>query len=178
MSAAGWIRRQRDRPIAEHERRAAMSAVVVLLSACALLLALTQPASPQSTGHRGRTASNAALPVPVKERRTGTLTPEVQSTAKRFLAGYLGYVYGHTPARQIEDATPALLRSLQAHPPRVPPAARARHPRVLSLRPTSAPAGEVAVSAVVNDGGLIDYSVGLVLASEHGRLLVIGLEGA
>jgi hypothetical protein len=34
------------------------------------------------------------------------------------------------------------------------------------------------VSAVVNDGGLIDYSVGLVLASEGGRLLVTGLDGA
>jgi hypothetical protein len=60
----------------------------------------------------------------------------------------------------------------------VPPAARARRPRVISLSATAAPAGEVALSAMVNDGGLIDYTVGLTLTHQGGRLLVTGLDGA
>jgi hypothetical protein len=174
MSTAAWMRRQRDRPIAEHERRTAMAAVVVILGAVTALLALTQPASQARYPTRSTPPSP---PLATAESHTSASATEAKPTAERFLAGYLSYVYGRTSARQIKDATPALIRSLQAYPPRVPPAARARHPRVLSLHPTAAPAGEVAVSAVVNDGGLIDYSVGLILASDHGRLLVTGLEG-
>jgi hypothetical protein len=176
MSTAAWMRRQRDRPIAEHERRTAMAAVVVILGAVTVLLALTQPASQARYPARSTPLPAAA------ENDMSVSEHEAKQTAERFLAGYLGYVYGHTPAGQIEDATPALIRSLQAHPPRVPPAAQARRPRVLSLHLAAAAAagsaGEVTVSAVVNDGGLIDYSVGLVLASEGGRLLVTGLDGA
>ncbi len=175
MSTAAWMRRQRDRPIAEHERRTAMAAVVVILGAVTVLLALTQPAS---QARYPAPSTPLSRPPAAAESLTSASATEAKLTAERFLAGYLGYVYGRTSARQIEDATPALIRSLQAHPPRVPPAARARRPRVLSLHLAAASAGEVAVSAVVNDGGLVDYSVGLVLASEGGRLLVTGLEGA
>lgn len=178
MSTAAWMRRQRDRPIAEHERRTAMAAVVVILGAVTVLLALTQPASQARYPARSTPLSP---PPAAAENQTSASASEAKQTAERFLAGYLGYVYGHTPAGQIEDATPALIRSLQAHPPRVPPAAQARRPRVLSLHLAAAAAGsagEVTVSAVVNDGGLIDYSVALVLVSEGGRLLVTGLEGA
>ncbi len=176
MSTAAWMRRQRDRPIAEHERRTAMAAVVVILGAVTVLLALTQPASQARYPARSTPLSP---PPAAAENDMSASEHEAKQTAERFLAGYLGYVYGHTPAGQIEDATPALIRSLQAHPPRVPPAAQARRPRVLSLHLAAAAgsAGEVTVSAVVNDGGLIDYSVGLVLASEGGRLLVTGLDG-
>ena len=180
MSTATWMRRQRDRPIAEHERRTAMAAVVVILGAVAVLLTLTQPAS---QAHYPARSTPLSSPPAAAENDMSASASEAKQTAERFLAGYLGYVYGHTPAGQIEDATPALIRSLQAHPPRVPPAAQARRPRVLSLHlaataATAGSAGEVTVSAVVNDGGLIDYSVRLVLASEGGQLLVTGLEGA
>lgn len=177
MSTAAWMRRQRDRPIADHERRTAMAAVVVILGAVTVLLTLTQP-----TGQALYQPRSTPLSPPPVAAVSHTSAPalEAKQTAERFLAGYLGYVYGHTPAVQIEDATPGLIRSLQAHPPRVPPAAQARRPRVLSLHLAAAAgsAGEVTLSAVVNDGGLIDYSVALVLASEGGRLLVTGLEGA
>jgi hypothetical protein len=175
MSTAAWMRRQIDRPIADHERRTAMAAVVMILGAVAILLTLIQPASQALY----RTRSTPLNPPPAAaESHTSASENEAKRTAERFLAGYLGYVYGRTPAGQIEGATPALIRSLQAHPPRVPPAERARRPRVLSLHPAAGSASKVAVSAVINDGGLIDYSVGLVLASKGGRLLVTGVEGA
>jgi len=177
MSAGSWIRRQRDRPIAEHERRTAMAAVVVLLTTVAVLLALTQPATRASRAAQGSPRIAETIPGTVVERHTLALAHETEQAARRFLAGYLAYTYGRAPATRIAGANRPLIRSLQAHPPRVPPAARARHPRVLSLHPAASSAGEVAVSAVVNDGGLIDYSVGLVLASEGGRLLVTGVDG-
>jgi hypothetical protein len=175
MSTAGWMRSQRDRPIAEHERRAAMAVVVVLLGAVALLFTITQPASQarQATRSIDRVATGAPA-----ASDSGVLIPEARETAKRFLAGYLGYAYGHTPASRIKGASRSLIASLESQPPRVPPAARARRPRVISLGPTAAPAGELALSATVNDGGLIDYTVGLTLTRQGGRLLVTGLEGA
>lgn len=178
MSAGSWIRRQRDRPIAEHERHAAMAAVVVLLTTVAVLLALTQPATQASRAAQGSPRIAETIQGATVERHNLTLAHETEQAARQFLVGYLAYTYGRAPASRISGASPSLIRSLQAHPPRVPPAARARHTRVLSLHPAASSAGEVAVSAVVNDGGLIDYSVGLVLASEGGRLLVTGMEGA
>lgn len=175
MNTAEWMRSQRDRPIAEHERRAAMAAVAVLLGAVALLFTLTQPASQahQVTQRIDRIATDT--PAASDPR---ALTPVARQTAERFLAGYLGYAYGHTTASQIKDASRSLIGSLESQPPRVPPAARARRPRVISLSRTVAPAGEVTLSATVNDGGLIDYTVGLTLTHQHGRLLVTGLDGA
>jgi hypothetical protein len=175
MSAGSWMRQQRDRPIAEHERRTAMAAVVVLLTAVAVLLTLTQPASQasDSAGRSARITTGAAV-----QRNAPAFTPEVERVAQRFLAGYLAYTYGQAPASRITDATRSLIASLEAHPPRVPPAARARRPRIVSLRPATAPTGEITLTAVVNDGGLVDYQVGLLLTSEHGRLLVTGLDGA
>lgn len=177
MSAGSWIRQQRDRPIAEHERRTAMAAVVVLLAAVAVLFTLTQPASQASRAAQVSTRA-ATTPAATVEHHTLALTSEAEQTARRFLAGYLAYTYGQAPASRITDATRSLIAFLQAHPPRVPPAARARRPRIVSLRPATAPTGEITLTAVVNDGGLIDYPIGLLLASEHGRLLVTGLDGA
>ena len=175
-----WLTSLRDRPIAESERRAAMAAVVVLLTATALLLALTRP------GHRPRptTARQSASLVgrasaaqsSAREATAAPLTPALARAARLFLAGYLGYLYGHTPARQVKGATASLLRSLEAHPPRVSPSMRSRAPRLLSLHTAPAPSG-VGVSALVNDGGLVDYPIGLVLTPHGGRLLVAGLDG-
>lgn len=174
MSVRTWIGRQRDRPIADHERHTAMAAVVVLLAAVGMLLTLTQPASQAShdaypPSHGGQVAPNTT---------TQLDTAEVQRVTRRFLAGYLAYTYGHASASNIADANPSLIRSLQARPPRVPPAARERHPRVIALQPASASAGRLGVQAVVNDGGLIDYSVHLALAFQDGRLAVVALDGA
>jgi hypothetical protein len=175
MSTTGSMRSQRDRPIADHERRAAMVVVAVLLGTVALLLTLTQPAS---QARRATQPSDRTAPGAPAASDPPALTPEARATAERFLADYLGYTYGHTPASRIKDASRSLTRSLESQQPRVPPAARARRPRVISLRATVAPAGEVEVSATVNDGGLIDYTLGLILTHQGGRLLVTGLDGA
>jgi hypothetical protein len=177
-----WLTLLRDRPITESERRAAMAAVVVLLTATALLLALTRPdGQPRRVTKRlspslARSASAEHAQAP--DTSTAPLTPAVARTSKLFLAGYLAYLYGHTPASQIRGATPALVHSLEDHLPRVSPGMRSREGRLVSLHTTPAPSGLLGVSVLVTDGGLIDYPIGLLLASRGGRLLVTGLDGA
>jgi hypothetical protein len=53
---------------------------------------------------------------------------------------------------------------------------RASRPRVLEPHTNPAPSGQLGVSAVVNDGGLIDYTIGLTLARERGRPLITAVE--
>ncbi len=122
-----WLTSLRDRPIAESERAAAMATVTVLLLAAALLLALSRPHDQPRRSSRPHSAPSIAQRTPTRpaqtpESSTAPLTPLVTRAADLFLAGYLGYIYGHAPASAIDGATPALLRSLRAHPPRSRPA--------------------------------------------------------
>ncbi len=179
----GWLTSLRDRPIAESERGAAMATVTVLLIAAAILLALSRPGGRPRRTSRPHPAASVVRSAPSSHTRasenvTAPLTPALARAADLFLAGYLPYLYGHTPASQIKGATPELLRSLEDHPPRVSPGMRSREARLVSLHTTPAPSGLDGVSVLVTDGGLIDYPIGLLLASRSGRLLVIGLGGA
>ncbi len=182
MSAGAWIRMLRDRPIAESERAGAMATVTVLLLAAAILLALSRPSAQpgrMSQRHPGPSVVQGTQSVTARASVSSTvpLSPRVARAADLFLTGYLAYLYRHAQARQIKDITPALLGSLRAHPPRVSPGMRARQPRVVALHSTPAPPGLLGISAVINDGGLVDYSIGLLIAPQGGRPLVSGLEG-
>jgi len=180
MSAAGWMRRQRDRPLAEHERRTALVATAVVLIVAALGFASTRPVASGTPARAAvkTTAPTAPDPRPPEAEPTGDgeLSPVAARASRAFLVGYLAYTCGSAPASRITEATGALLTALAAHPPRVSPAMRSEHPRVVELHSAPAPSGEIGVSAVVNDGGLIDYTLGLTLAPHGGRLLVSALE--
>ncbi len=175
MSAAHGMRRLRDRPIAEHERHAAISAVVVVLTASTLALALTGP--PTHAAPRRPATAPSARPTEPKSigSQKADLDSEERRVATRFLGGYLNYVY-HGVTRQIADATASLIASLQAHPPRIPPGIRAGHPRVVSVKP--APTGEARVIAMISDGGPVDYPIALRLTLDRGRMLVSEVGGA
>jgi hypothetical protein len=178
-----WLKSLRDRPIADGERGAAMVTVTVLLIAAAILLVLSQPGgrSRRPSQQRHSVASVvASAPAPrarASENVTASLTPGVVHAADLFLTGYLAYLYGHGSASQIKGATSALVHSLKADPPRVSPVMRTLKAHVLALHTIPAPSGLVGVSALVNDGGLIDYSIGLILTPEDGQWLVSALEG-
>ncbi|MHB8241048.1 MAG: hypothetical protein ACYDHN_03565 [Solirubrobacteraceae bacterium] len=150
----------RDRPLSEQERQRLLLGAAAILTACTLVLASTAPARhiprrewPATTAQR-RTTSLAA----------GRIAEGVARVARRFVGGYLPYLYGHAPASRISGATPALIHSLQLHPPRVSPAMRATHPHLLTLRTATAASGKVAALALVNDGELADYSIEIILS--------------
>ncbi len=185
---SGWLIRLRDRPIADHERRCAFIASTVVLMITVGLLALTTPAA-STTTHTGRSSlaaqSSAGKPSVPQSSITGdgSSTPglvsqSVEGVARRFLTGYLAYIYGRASVAGIRDASGSLERSLEEHPPRVSLAMRGRHPHVISLAPVTAPAGAVGVSAVIDDGGVADYTIELLIRGGGGRLLVIGMGGA
>ncbi len=182
MSPAAWMRRQRDRPLAEHERRTALAATVAVLIAAALGFASTRQFAPGTPARAEAIKSTATAMAPDRSQRPpeswagGELAPVAARASRAFLAGYLAYTCGRAPASKITNATPLLLAVLAAHPPRVSPAMRSEHPRVVELYAAPATAGEVGVSAVVNAGGLIAYTLGLTLTQQGGRLLVTGLE--
>lgn len=179
-----WLTSLRDRPIAESERRGALTVVLVLLILTTGLLVFTRPAVSRHPVTRSATsaitAAAATAHAQVSARSAppdGAPSPTLARASREFLTGYLAYLYGRAPAGQVDDATQALIRSLRAHPPRVSPVMRGRVARVLALHSTPASPGLIGVRAVINDGGLVDYPIGLLLEDHDGRLLVAGLEG-
>lgn len=183
MSALTQARRLLDQPVDQRERRAVLAVVVTLLACGAVLLAASRTVSRhQPTIRRASTTplSGASSPASTTgpAENPARVAPVEARVARGFLTGYLAYLYGRGRARAITGATPSLERSLRARPPLVSPAMRRRNPRVLSLRPMSAPAGMVGLSALVSDGELASYTVGLLLERQHGRLLVSVVEAA
>lgn len=158
-----WAAHQLKRPLAAREQRAAFAIVTAAIVVATLVLA-TSSAPRVSSARRDpavRASSKALVP-----------SGSAVTVARRFLDGYLGYLYGHAPAHAVRGAVPALSRSLAARRLIVPPAMRSLRPRVLALGSAPASPGQIGVSATVNDGELASYQLELILARAHGRLLV------
>jgi hypothetical protein len=174
-----WLTRLRDRPLGESERRAALIAVTALLIASTVLLATTRAARHRTTPERQPATAmrgRAPQPAPIQIAMRGVvLSPQAVRVSRRFLSGYLAYIYGRAGVDGVRDASRALERSLRAHPPRVSRDMRARHPHILKLHQVPGAASQLEVTALIADGGVADYPVGLLLASEHGHLEVTGL---
>lgn len=183
-----------NRPIGEEERRRVFILALTVIAAAAALLIATRPdhhgPSPQRpTADRTQSAppvparpveNPAYVPVPAPE---GGTAPEhlpaapAAHAAQRFLAGYLPYIYGHGSAQAITGVTPALGRELSRHRPRVSPAQRQRHARVVTFRGQPGPRNTMLVTALIDDdGGVARYPIQM-LVSRHrgGRWLVTQL---
>jgi hypothetical protein len=173
----GWLTPIRDRPSSERERNVATTAVLAGIIAAVLALALTRgdpgaPAETRPSSTPTPAVHSAPAQAPVLSQRSAV------AVARRFLAGYLAYAYGRAPAAGVPEASEALIASLERHPPRVTVARQARLPRVEQLVVTFAQSGRPVVNAVLNDGGIVNYTVELVLAQSDGRLIVGALEPA
>ncbi len=163
----------RDRPASEDERRAATLAVLGLVLSAVVLLGVTH--DPSSERAQRSVRPRAAAPATSVQAPRVTAGAAV-SIAHGFLPGYLAYAYRGAPATKVADATRALIASLEDHPPRVTLPTHESLPRVLDLRPTVQASGQLVVSVVLNDGGIVHYTVGLLLIRLRGRLMVAGLE--
>ncbi len=174
MSLVTRIHRLRDRPIAEHQQRTVLIAIFALLIAATLLLASTRAASDKRP-LLAKATESPSIDAPYKAALPEALVVRV---AREFLAGYLAYAYGHTSARHIHSTTSALRRSLEAPAPRVTPAMQASHPHIVGVRAQSAGSERTNVTALINDGGLVNYPISLTIARQGNRLLVFGLGGS
>jgi len=174
MNAPSWIRRALDRPIGERERRAAFTAISVVLIAAALLLAMTGTGVPASQRVRGPQVA-ASTSVPVKR---AARPAEAVRAARKFLDGYLAFAYGRGPASAVKDTTSRLAAALTDRARMVPPGLRRLHPRLIALRITSSTGGAIVVTGLVKDGEVVAYPIRVLLAARGGRYLVAGLAGA
>lgn len=168
------LRALAGRPIAERERRVAfwVTAAILACAAAVLLLlpgdetALAPPPEPAAQAD-GAAASRAARQAPAAP------LARPLAAARRFLNGYLPFVYGHGTAQAIPATAPSLRDRLAASRLRVPPAASKRHPRVVGLDGRRLAAGGTLVTATIADGGPATYPISLTLARLNGRWLVV-----
>ena len=161
------LRALADRPIADHERRRAfaLAAVLVLLAAALLAAIRTGDPSPR----HGITPKRDAPAVRTESVQPSPPGGDAEAAARRFLAGYLAYLYGRAPARVIEDASPELAVRLAHERLRVPPAMRERTPRIVSLAGSTIASGGFEATAVIDDGGVSRYPISLVVERRAGR---------
>jgi hypothetical protein len=178
-----------ERPISDSERVSAFGLAVLLVLASCVALLLTRehhprPRPPAATapvraapGPRRPTAPTPLSPGPSPQRPAQAPPAAAVRAARRFLAGYLRYLYGHGRARQIRAATPRLRHRLATHPPRVSPATRKRRPRIIGLRSAAAARGRWTLTARIADGSGARYPLALEVARHPGGFLVPRLEG-
>jgi hypothetical protein len=173
MTLAAWLRRQLERPLAGHERWVATVRLAVVLAVASAVLVLTRPASSATRSRDHSTSLQVTAQAP---KASAAALPRALASADGFLVGYLRYLYGRGPASRVENATAAFTRSLEQHPPRVPPGLRALHPRVLQLVAAPARSGELAVTAIVTDGDVVRYRISLLVTGSGGAWRVSGLD--
>jgi hypothetical protein len=160
-----------NRPLRDPDRpRLFAAAVATILAGAGVLTFLDAPhrrPPRHSPAPAARTAPSPGTPVtvaptdgPSDEDPRTTSTPAsrdgveaAKRAARRFLADYLPYTYCRRPARSIRGATARLRRRLATQQPRVPPAVRRRHPRVLLVQAEGVRRTHAAATALVGDGG-------------------------
>ena len=163
------LRELLDRPIADGMRRRlfALVAAIVLVAALVLDLAgrpsqsIPTPPTPSATSLRRPPATPSQTARPAGPAEPGARAAE--AAARRFLQGYLAYLYGHGPPSAVRAASPLLRRRLGRERPRVSPATRRRRGRVAELSARRLRDGGFAVTATIDDGGVARYPITLTL---------------
>ncbi|CAN5476740.1 hypothetical protein BH20ACT18_BH20ACT18_01130 [soil metagenome] len=139
--------------------------LIVAVGVLVLDLALRDSAAPrpETTGPVNPPPSPIISPPP---RDRGAVAPvsraelaAAQRAARRFLDGYLAFLYGRAPARRISGVTAAVRHELERNTPRIPPAQRDRTPRVVNLNVTGQARDAVIATASVDDGDIAVYPI-------------------
>lgn len=163
------LRQLAARPLTGSLRTFATVAAVLVLVAAGLLLTSPEPRpSLPPTVSMTRRLGDAQI-APATPTQAQRVSPgQVQRVARRFLTSYLRFLYGHSDAAQLHAATDALRHRLGEHPPRISPAARRRHPRILRVAVAS---GDRLI-ATIADGG-VRFPIGVTLTRRpNGNVLV------
>lgn len=164
-----------DRPLGARRNGAfvAVTAVVLLMAGGLAVTAGNDSAAPGDVPS-SQAPPARALVVPPLEAGTAVegsardARVAVVRQTRRFLAGYLPYLYGHGPVRALRGGTVELQRRLETARLRVPPAARKRRPRVVRLTVAPLDAGRWHAVATIADGGVARYPIELLLTTRGG----------
>lgn len=129
----------------------------------------TTPAPPPAPGPIIGTKRGAADPLSRADRHAAT------RATRRFLTGYLPFLYGRGAAGRVRDATPSVARALRRSHARVTPAQRHRQPRVGTLSLTGQTTDSAIATVTIADGGPAPYRLSLTVERRAGRWLVADL---
>ena len=179
---AAWLIAAVER-LPPRARRMVVAAMAVLLLVGAIT-SLTLEAGP---------AGRARRPVPIAPRRlrpapahppAPRVSPPVSAVelraarvvAARFLVSYLQFAYGRASAGAVNAVTPGLRSQLIMQRAQVTPAARRRHPRVVSLGAVGTTPGFIVATATIDDGGIAAYRLRFTLQEQTGRWSVSGVQ--
>jgi hypothetical protein len=92
-----------------------------------------------------------------------------EAAARRFLAGYLPWLYGHGELARIRNASRSLRAFLRAHVPVIPPTSTGLHGRVAAVGMRRSKSGWTALVNVTD--GQETYQIDLSLVQMHQRWL-------
>lgn len=146
--------------------------VAVLLAGCGDREHPTRPPPvPAAPGPiiTGRAPPTASDPLTPAQRRAA------KRAVRRFLRGYLPYLYGRAPARRVKPVTPSVAQALASGSARMTPAQRHRHPRVSRLKVTGQTAGSALAAVRVQDGGPAPFQLTLTVERRRGRWVISDL---
>ncbi len=181
------LRRLIDRPLGARRFGAfAAVACVLLLVAGGLALTASHRSTPAADTPRDLTATDGRATAGAVVAPTLDADPAAASSlevdraaavrlARRFLAGYLPYLYGQGPARAVRGSTATLRRRLETARLRVSPATRKRRPRVVRVTAEPLDRGHWHVVATIADGGVAQYPIELLLTTGDGAARVAGV---
>jgi hypothetical protein len=163
----------RGRPRA---RQLVLAALIVGVGLLAFELTRHEPAAPQRPATEPVNPPPSAIITPTGEARS-TKPEEISAAglaaarrvARRFLDGYLAFLYGRGPASEITDVSPAVGRELARNTPRIPPAQRDRTPRVVDLSVVGQAREAVIATASIDDGDVAVYPIVFTLDRRDGR---------
>lgn len=98
-----------------------------------------------------------------------------RTATRRFLAGYLPYLYGQGRASQVQPVSASVARTLRAGRARITPAQAARRPNVRALEVVGQSANSALATVTVADGGPAPYRLTLTVERRERRWLIADL---
>ena len=135
-------------------------------------------------GHASRSTNAAPPPAPgpIIGTKRGPVDPLSRAdraaagrATRRFLTGYLPFLYSCDKASSVRGATPAVARALRRSRARVTPAQRRRHPRVAAMSVTGQTTDSAIATVTIADGGPAPYRLSLTLERRARRWLIADL---
>jgi hypothetical protein len=170
--------RRRISPSARLVAVAATGVAVLVVAAVALA---PGPDRTRTAQHPSRIAGTGTRTKPSARRSAGAVSrrqlARARAVAGRFLAGYLRFAYGQAPASSVRAAAPALRRQLTGQRALPTPVERRRRPLVIALVATGGGRGVAHATALVDDGGIANYTVGITLRDTRSGWLVTAVDG-
>lgn len=156
-----------------HVRIAGCATLIVALASCGRGGDRAAPPAPTSRPAPGPIFDGGAPsgrdPLGAADRAAAT------AATRRFLAGYVPYLYGRARAATVAPVTPSVARTLRRSSARVTPAQATRHPRITDVRVTGQTAASALATAMIADGGPAPYQLTLTVERRGGRWQVSDL---